>query len=66
MKLPSWRHEDRAVAAAVETKPASAEPQAIRITMGQLRELSAVFAARGSQALILRLNKSPHSALVEV
>ena len=42
MKLPSWRHEDRA---AVKAEPVAAEPQAIKIDMSQLRELSAVFAA---------------------
>ena len=45
MKLPSWRHKDRAAAGAVEAEPVAAEPQTIKLDLGQLRQLSAVFAA---------------------
>jgi predicted PurR-regulated permease PerM len=45
VKLPSWRHKDRAAAGAAEAEPVSVEPQAIKLDMGQLRELSAVFGA---------------------
>ena len=45
MKLPSWRHEDRAAADAAEAVPVADEPQTIKLDMGQLREMSAVFAA---------------------
>ena len=44
MKLPSWRHKDRA-APAVEAEPVAAEPQTITLDLGQLRQMSAVFAA---------------------
>ena len=45
MKLPSWRHKDRAAARVVEAEPLPVEPQTIQLDMGQLREMSAVFAA---------------------
>ena len=47
MKLPSWRHKERATAGEAEAEPAAAaaEPQAVTLDMSQLRELSAVFAA---------------------
>ena len=45
MKLPSWRHKDRAAAGAVEAEPVAVEPQTIKLDIGQLREMSAVFAA---------------------
>ena len=45
MKLPSWRHKDRAAAGAVEAEPVAAEPQTITLDLGQLRQMSAVFAA---------------------
>lgn len=48
MKLRSWRHKDRVAAGAADVEPVepvSPEPQEIRLDMGQLRELSAVFAA---------------------
>ena len=45
MKLPKWRHKDRAATAAVEAEPISVEPQTIKLDTGQLRELSAVFSA---------------------
>jgi putative heme transporter len=45
VKLPSWRHKDRAAAGPVEAEPVAVEPQAIQLDMGQLREMSAVFAA---------------------
>jgi predicted PurR-regulated permease PerM len=45
MKLPKWRHKDRAAAGAVEAEPISVEPQTIKLDPGQLRELSAVFSA---------------------
>ena len=42
MKTPSGRHKDRAAVGASETEPVPAEPEAVRIDMGQVRELSAV------------------------
>jgi putative heme transporter len=45
VKLPSWRHKDRAAAGAVEAEPAPVEPQTIKLDVSQLREMSAVFAA---------------------
>jgi predicted PurR-regulated permease PerM len=45
VKLPSWRHKDRAVARSVEAEPVAAEPQTIKLDVGQLRQMSAVFAA---------------------
>jgi predicted PurR-regulated permease PerM len=45
VKLPSWRHKDRAGAAVVEAEPVAVEPQTIKLDLGQLREMSAVFAA---------------------
>lgn len=41
----SWRHKDRAAAAAPESPPSLAEPQVLKLDEGQLRELSSVFAA---------------------
>jgi predicted PurR-regulated permease PerM len=45
VRLPSWRHKDRVAARAAEAEPVSPAPQEIRLDIGQLRELSAVFAA---------------------
>ena len=45
MKLPSWRHKDRAAAGAVEAEPVAVEPQTITLDLGQLRQMSAVFSA---------------------
>ena len=45
MKLPKWRHKDRAAAGAAEAAPISVEPQTIKLDTSQLRELSAVFSA---------------------
>lgn len=41
----SWRHKDRAAPRAPETAASVAEPQALKLDEGQLRELSSVFAA---------------------
>jgi putative heme transporter len=45
VRLPSWRHKDRAAAGAAEAEPVAVEPQTIKLDLGQLREMSAVFAA---------------------
>ena len=45
MKLPKWRHKDRAAAGPAEAAPVSVEPQTIKLDAGQLRELSAAFSA---------------------
>src|SRR5688500_1431775 len=45
MKLPKWRHKDRAAADAAEAAPVSVEPQTIKLDTAQLRELSAAFSA---------------------
>jgi putative heme transporter len=45
VKLPSWRHKDRAATRSGEAEPVVAEPQTIKLDVGQLRQMSAVFAA---------------------
>jgi predicted PurR-regulated permease PerM len=45
VKLPSWRHKDRAAAGAVEAEPVSVGPQPLKLDLDQQRQMSAVFAA---------------------